>query len=131
MHPVALPALIKTPSFHSCVCTEDSFQTHTAVGLDLFFCTACKKNKKRKNVIKRLSNFVHVEFSSKKSLVQRFLLDPDGGAVEGQAVPQVPAQDVLAELGRVDAPAAGRPDAEALLEEAFEDLRRDRRQHPQ
>lgn len=46
-------------------------------------------------------------------------------------MPQVPAQDVLAELGRVDAPAAGRPDAEALLEETFEDLRTDRRQRPQ
>lgn len=59
------------------------------------------------------------------SLVQRFLFDPDGGAVVGRAVPKVPAQDVLAELGRVDAATARRPDVEALLEEAFEDLRTD------
>lgn len=32
-------------------------------------------------------------------LVQRFLLDPDRGAGDGLAGPQVPAQDVLAELG--------------------------------
>lgn len=56
------------------------------------------------------------------ALVQRFLLDPDGGAGDGLAGPQVPAQDVLAELGRVHPPAAGGPDGEALLEEAFKDL---------
>lgn len=58
-------------------------------------------------------------------LVQRFLFNPDGGAVVGWAVPQVPAKDVLAKLRRVDAAATRRPDVEAFLEEPFEDLRTD------
>lgn len=74
---------------------------YTAVGLDLLLCTARNKKKKKKkktssSVSQTLSMF---NFPAKKTLVQRFLLDPDGGAVEGRAVPQVPAQDVLAELG--------------------------------
>lgn len=56
-------------------------------------------------------------------LVQRFLFDPDRGAGDGVAVPQVTTQDVLAELGRVDPPAAGRLDAEALLKQTLQDLR--------
>lgn len=80
------------------------------------------------NQVSRLSKCVHFfpglgEWGRGGSLVQRFLFDPDGGAVVGRAVPKVPAQDVLAELGRVDAATARRPDVEALLEEAFEDLR--------
>lgn len=61
-----------------------------------------------------------------KSLVQRFLFDPDRGTGDGLAVPQVAAQDVLAELGRVDSPAAGRLHAEAFLEETLKDLQTDR-----
>lgn len=60
-----------------------------------------------------------------KSLVQRFLFDPDRGTGEGLAVPQVATQDVLTELGRVDSPTAGRLDAEAFLEETLEDLQTD------
>lgn len=41
-------------------------------------------------------------------------------------MPQVATQNVLTELGRVDPPAAGRLDAEAFLEETFEDLRTNR-----
>lgn len=63
----------------------------------------------------------------RRRLVQRFLLDPDRGAADGLAVPQVATQDVLAELGRVDPPAAGRLHAEALLEETLQDLQTDRR----
>lgn len=62
-------------------------------------------------------------WTRRKSLVQRFLFDPNRGAGEGLAVPQVATQHILTELGWVDAPAAGRLDAEAFLEEAFEDLR--------
>lgn len=123
MHPVASPALIKTPSLHSCVYTEDSFQTlFTLLSVWTRFSAplATKKRKKHLQASLKLC-----PCPAKKSLVQRFLLDPDGGAVEGRAVPQVPAQNVLAELGRVDAPTAGRPDAEALLEETFEDLQTD------
>lgn len=58
-----------------------------------------------------------------RSSVQRFLFDPDRGAGDGLAMPQVTTQDVLAELGRVDPPAAGRLDAEAFLEQTLQDLR--------
>lgn len=37
-------------------------------------------------------------------------------------MPQVATQDVLAELGRIDPPAAGRLDAEALLKQTLQDL---------
>lgn len=57
-------------------------------------------------------------------LVQRFLFDPDGGAGDGLAVPQVTTQDVLAELGRVDPPTAGRLQAETLLKQTLQDLQR-------
>lgn len=57
-----------------------------------------------------------------KSSVQRLLFDPDRGAGEGLAVPQVATQNILTELRWVDAPPAGRLDAEAFLEETFEDL---------
>lgn len=33
-----------------------------------------------------------------RCLVQRFLFDPDGGAVVGWTVPQVAAKDILAKL---------------------------------
>lgn len=56
-------------------------------------------------------------------LVQRLLFDPDRGAADGLAVSEVAAQDVLAELGRVDSSAAGRLDAEALLEQPLQNLR--------
>lgn len=55
-------------------------------------------------------------------LVQRFLFDPDGSAGDGLAVSQVATQDVLAELRRVDSPAAGRLDAETFLKQTLEDL---------
>lgn len=61
-------------------------------------------------------------FRWRQRLVQRFLFDPDGGAGDGLAVPQVATQDVLAELGRVNAPATGRLHAEALLKETLQDL---------
>lgn len=54
--------------------------------------------------------------------VQRFLFDPDRAAASGSAETQLATQNVLAELGRVDAAAAGRLDAEAFLKEALQDL---------
>lgn len=53
------------------------------------------------------------------------MLNPDWRADDGLAVLQVTTQHVLAELGRVDAAAAGRLDFEALQEEALEDLQGD------
>ena len=63
-------------------------------------------------------------------LVQRFLFDPDRGTGDGLAVPQVATQHVLTELRRVDPPAAGRLDAEALLEQTLQDLWEQSRQRP-
>lgn len=54
--------------------------------------------------------------------VQRFLFDPDRAAASGPAETQLATQNVLAELGRVDAAATGCLDAEAFLKEALQDL---------
>lgn len=56
--------------------------------------------------------------------VQRFLFYPDGG-VDGETPPVLATQHVLAELGRVHAAATRGGHAEALLEEALQNLRRE------